>query len=73
MEIKLKVKTAKSQSKVIKTKASEYEVWVKSRPVKGAANREVLEVLADYFNVKKYNIRITQGLLAPNKVIKITK
>ena len=67
------VKSGKEESKVIKKDFGKYEVWVKARPVKGAANREAVKVLANYFSVKTYNLRIVKGLTFPLKVIELKK
>jgi len=73
MRIDVHVKTGKNESKVIKKGFGEYVVWVKASPVKGAANKEFIETLADYFNVKTYNLRIVKGFTSPVKIIEITK
>lgn len=73
MDIDVKVKTGKSVNKVIKNKFADYEVWVKAPPVKGAANKELIEILANYFNVKKYNLRIVRGLTSSQKVVELKK
>ena len=41
MRINVSVKAGKQESRVIKKDFGEYEVWVKARPVKGAANKEI--------------------------------
>ena len=73
MRMNVSVKTGKSESKVIKKDFADYEVWVKARPVKGAANKELIEVLSDYFNLKPYNLRIVKGLTSSNKIVEMTK
>ena len=73
MGINIHVKTNKDESKVIKKKFAEYEVWVKSPPVRGLANKEAIETLANYFSVKTYNLRIVKGLTSPNKIIELNK
>ncbi len=73
MRINVHIKTGKNESKVIKKDFGEYEVWVKARPVKGAANKELIKVLADYFNVKPYCLRITKGLISPIKTVELRK
>jgi len=71
MRIDVRVKTGKSESKVIKKDFAEYEVWLKSHPVKGAANKELISVLANYFNVKKHDLMIVNGLISPQKIIEL--
>jgi len=73
MRMNINVKTGKSESRVVKKEFGEYEVWVKSPPVKAAANKESIGVLADYFNVKPHNLRIVKGLKSHLKIIDLTK
>jgi len=73
MKIKVSVKTGKRRNKVVKHDFADYEVWVKARPVKGAANKELINVLADYFNTKAYNLRILKGLTLPVKIIELAE
>jgi hypothetical protein len=37
----------------------------------GLANSQLTEVLADHFNVKKYQVKILKGLASRNKLIEI--
>jgi uncharacterized protein (TIGR00251 family) len=71
MKISVKVKTGKNESKVRKIGENEYEVLMKSRPVKGAANKELIGLLSNHFDVKKHNIRIASGLTSSRKVIEV--
>jgi uncharacterized protein YggU (UPF0235/DUF167 family) len=73
MRINVTVKTGKNESKVIKKDFADYEVWLKAQPVRGAANKELIQVLADYFSVKPYNLRIVKGLTLPRKMVDLTK
>jgi hypothetical protein len=47
------------------------EVKLKAPPKKGKANKELIEVLADYFNVKKTDVQIIRGLKSRDKIISI--
>ncbi len=40
-------------------------------PEDGKANKAVIELLADYFEVKKSAIRVVTGLTSKNKIIEI--
>ena len=73
MKINIKVKTNRNESRVIKKDFAEYEVWVKSPPVKGLANKELINTLSNYFNVKPYNLRIVKGLTSSIKIVELTK
>ena len=46
---------------------------VKSPPVGGQDNQEVINLLAKYYSVSKGNIEIINGKTSKNKVIRITK
>jgi uncharacterized protein YggU (UPF0235/DUF167 family) len=71
MRLTVHIKTGKGESKVIKHEFAVYEVWVKARPVKGAANKELIVTLANYFSVKTYNLRIVSGLTSPLKILEL--
>lgn len=71
MKLNVFVKTGRKESKVIKNGFADYEIWVKTKPVKGAANKELIEVLSGYFGVKKSDLRIVRGLASPKKVLEI--
>lgn len=72
MRMDIKVKAGKNEGKVIKRDFAKYEVWVKSPPTKGLANKELIKVLANYFNVKPYNLRIVKGFRSPEKIIELS-
>lgn len=48
-----------------------FKVWVKAKPKNGLANKEILEVLANYFEVAKSQIAIKRGLTSRKKLIVI--
>ncbi|NEQ39822.1 MAG: DUF167 domain-containing protein [Okeania sp. SIO3I5] len=69
---KVKVKP-NSQQQSIKAEADgSLKVCLKSPPVDGKANQELIQLLAKKFNVKKSEITIKSGLFAKNKLIEIT-
>ena len=49
-----------------------YKVRVNAAPDKGAANKEVINSLADYFAVPSSTVKIIRGQTSRNKVIEIT-
>ncbi|MBD3230715.1 MAG: hypothetical protein GF329_21230 [Candidatus Lokiarchaeota archaeon] len=49
------------------------EARIKAVPRKGKANKELIEVLADHFDVKKSDINIVKGLRSRNKLILINE
>ncbi|MEM0215607.1 MAG: DUF167 domain-containing protein [Archaeoglobaceae archaeon] len=70
MRIAVRVKPNSKKSKVEKV-GEEYVVSVRSLPVEGRANDEVIEVLADYFKVSKSKIRIVSGIKSKKKIVEI--
>lgn len=68
--MKVKVITNSKQIKVEKTKE-----WLKvhliSQPIKGKANKELIEILAKHFKIKKSSIKITKGQTSNKKEVKI--
>ncbi|MCK5080963.1 MAG: DUF167 domain-containing protein [Candidatus Moranbacteria bacterium] len=71
MRIYLKVITRSSQQKTEKISEGEYKVWVNSVPEKGKANQEVIEVLANYFEVSKSEVKIVGGKSHSRKIVDI--
>uniref|UniRef100_A0A7V0Z6G6 UPF0235 protein ENP86_07860 n=1 Tax=candidate division WOR-3 bacterium TaxID=2052148 RepID=A0A7V0Z6G6_UNCW3 len=49
-----------------------FKVYVNAPPVEGRANKAVIEVLSEYFNVRKSNIKIIKGEKSRNKVLEIS-
>jgi uncharacterized protein (TIGR00251 family) len=48
-----------------------FKIYLKSKPEKGKANKELITLLADYFNIPKNNVKILKGEFSRNKIIKI--
>lgn len=72
MKIKVKAKPSSRSQYVKKTKDGEYEVAVKQPPVNGSANRAIISAVAEYFKVKAFQVRITNGYMSQNKILEIT-
>ena len=49
------------------------KVYLKSPPVDGKANKELIEVLSEHFNVRKGSVRIVRGEKSNKKIIEIGK
>lgn len=71
MKIKVKVIPKSSQSKIEEIGPSELKIKLKSAPIKGQANEELIELLAGYYQVSKNQISIIRGLTSKNKIIEI--
>lgn len=59
---------AKKESLIKKSK-DHFEISVKEKAEKNMANKKVIELLADYFNVSKGKIRIVNGHHHPHKLL----
>jgi len=50
-----------------------YKVYLTASPVEGRANKMLLKILADKFNIKKSQLTIARGTNSRDKVIMVTK
>jgi len=71
MKIIIQMRPGSSKAKVEKIDEGQYRVGVPSIPEKGKANEEMLELLADYFQVAKSSVRIVIGKTAREKLVEI--
>jgi len=67
----MKVKPNSKQQSIIEEKDGSLTVHLKSPPVDGKANKELVELLAKKFAVPKSRITIQVGLTGRNKVVNI--
>ena len=51
--------------------AQTIEMGIRSKPIKGKANQEVIRKLADYFGVPSSAVRIVAGLRSRNKLVEV--
>jgi uncharacterized protein (TIGR00251 family) len=70
MILKIKVIPNAGKNEVIK-EGEILKVKISSPPTKGKANKEVIELLANFFGVKKNCIRIIKGEKSREKIIEI--
>lgn len=71
MRIYVRVTARASLEKVEKIDENQYKVWLKKSPVKGEANKALISILADYFDVPKSAVEIIAGKTARDKMIEI--
>jgi len=71
MLIKVKVWPNSKEEEIIKKSADSFEVKVKEKPVKGLANRAVINVLSLYFKIPVSRIRLVKGFKERNKIFAI--
>ncbi|MBD2252870.1 DUF167 domain-containing protein [Nostoc parmelioides] len=71
MQKKVKVKPNSKQQKIAEQDDGSLTVHLKSPPVDGKANEELIKLLAEKFDVPKSHITIKSGLSSRQKLIEI--
>ena len=71
MRINVKAKPNSKEDKVEKISDTEFIVSVKEIPVQGRANRAIIRVLAEYFDIPLSRIRIISGHISRQKVVEV--
>ena len=69
MKIFLKVKPNSKQEKVEKIDKDHFNVWFKAPPKQGRANKRLVKLLSEFFNLSKSKIIILSGLKSKNKIV----
>lgn len=72
MEISISVTPNSKKAEVVQLDNSTYRVKVDAPAVEGKANKRLIEILADYFNVSKSSISVVRGNKGRKKLIKIS-
>lgn len=71
MKVTVSVKTNSKIESVEKLSDQEYSVRVNTPPVDGKANKRIIELLSDYFDVPKSKITLVNGEKSKKKVFEI--
>lgn len=69
--INVKVNPNSSKNELVKIDDQNFRLRVINPPVKGRANKEVIETLAEYFKVPNNQVEILRGATGSYKIIKI--
>ena len=72
MRIAVRVSANAKNAAVEKLAEGEFRVRVNAKPIDGAANIRLIEILAEHFSVPFGAIRIVSGATSRDKVIDIT-
>ena len=73
MEIKIIVHPNSKKPRVEKDLLGDLHIYVKEPPFDGRANEAVIEDLAEYFKVKKYEVSLVKGMKSEQKMFSIEK
>jgi uncharacterized protein (TIGR00251 family) len=68
MKLRIKIHPNSSQEKIEKMSDSDYEVWMKEKPIDGKANLELIKMLKKYF---KKDAEIKSGFSSRNKIVEV--
>jgi len=71
MRIYVKVIPRASKNEVVKISDGEYKVKLTAPPVDGKANKMLLKMLAEYFDIPKSSLQIIGGKTARVKMVDI--
>ena len=72
MKISVKVKPNSKEQTVVKNEDGSWQIRLKSPPVDGKANRELIDIIAKEFQVKKSQIQIKSGSSSKHKLLEIS-
>lgn len=68
MKIKIKLHPNSSQEKIQKIGNSNYEIWIKEKPLENKANIGLMKLLKRHF---KKEVKIKSGLTSKNKIVEV--
>ena len=71
MLIKVKVFPNSKKEEIIKKTEDSFEVRVRAKPIRGLANKAVINALSLYFKVPASKIRLVKGFKEKNKIFEI--
>jgi uncharacterized protein (TIGR00251 family) len=71
MKINVKANPNAKEYKVEKIDEYNFIVNVKEPPKEGKANKAIIELLSEYFNIPKSKIKISSGITSKRKIIEI--
>jgi hypothetical protein len=71
LRISVKVNPRSQEPGIQRIGVRDFKVKVKAPPEKEKANKEVVEIVAGYFDVPKSHVCIVRGHTSPKKIIEI--
>ena len=69
--IKVKVWPNSKEEAIIKKSEDSFEVKVKEKPIRGLANKAIINLLSLYFKIPVSKIRLVKGFRESNKIFEI--
>lgn len=71
MKIFVAAKPSSKEDKIEKTGENQFVVWVKAPPIRGLANNAILKLVAGYFKIPAFRVRIVSGFISRKKILEI--
>lgn len=71
MKIEIKVITGAKNRKIVDKDSLGLKIWLKSKPIDGKANEELIDVLSDYYKLSKSHFCVISGHKNKNKIVEI--
>lgn len=71
MLLKAKVFPAAKRTTVTRKTADRFEILVKAKAERGAANAEAKRALAEYLGISTQKVRLIRGATRPNKLFSV--
>ena len=71
MNLKVKVIPNAKKARIEVDPEFGLKVWVKSSPIEGKANKELVKLLAKHYHLAKSSVEILKGQTSRNKLVKL--
>lgn len=73
MRISVKAKPNSKEEKIEQITEGQFIISVKELPLRGMANQAIIKLLAQYFSVSEFQVKIISGWTSRQKMIEINK
>jgi uncharacterized protein len=71
MKLSIKVLPRSSKNEIVEMPDKSLKIKLTAAPVDGEANKKLIALLAEHFDVAKSKIKIVSGLTSKNKIVEI--
>lgn len=72
MIIKVKVHTNSSKEKMVWNEEKYWDVYTTEKPLENKANIRIIEIVSDYFKIKKNKVWLVSGAKSKIKLVEVT-
>lgn len=73
MLVKVKVFPNSKKEEIVRKSEDGFEIRMKEKPIRGRANKRVVEILSSFLKAPKGRIKLIKGSHGRNKIFEITK